>query len=129
MWTPFGVALDVTATSGTVTRISATQYHVVLTVHWQTHYNGAKTNYGMRATSGGVTKVISTFDGTKREEGVSSFTGTYSISGNGAATKTITVTFTNFNTDNGDSATKNVSLSVSVPAWTSYKVSFNAISI
>lgn len=125
-WTPFGVALDVTATSGTVTRISATQYKVVLTVSWSTYYAGAKTNYGMSASSGGSGRAISPFDGTKREEGVSSFTGTYSISGNGAATNTITVTFRNFNTDNGDAATKNVSLSVSVPAWTSYKVSFNA---
>lgn len=125
-WTPFGVALDITATGGTVTRTSATQYTVVINASWETYYSGAKTNYGMTATSGGVTKTLSAFDGTKRSSGSGTFTGTYSISGNGAATKTITVTFKNFNTDNGDSATKAVSFSVSVPAWTSYVIKYNA---
>lgn len=125
-WTPFGVALDITATGGTVTRTSATQFTVKINVSWETYYSGAQTNYGMTAASGGVTNTISAFNGTKRSSGSGSFTGTYSISGNGAATKTITVTFRNFNTDNGDSATKNVTFSVSVPAWTSYKVTFNA---
>lgn len=125
-WTPFGVALDVTATAGTVTRKTATQYTVVINASWETYYSGAQTNYGMSATSGGVTKVISAFDGTKRSSGSGSFTGTYSISGNGSATKTITVTFKNFNTDTDDSATKTVSFSVSVPAWTSYTISYSA---
>lgn len=125
-WTPFGVALDVTATGGTVTRTSATQYTVTINVSWETYYSGAQTNYGMTAASGGVTHTISKFDGTKRSSGSGSFTGTYSISGNGSATKTITVTFRNFNTDNGDAATKNVTFDVSVPAWTSYKITFNA---
>ena len=125
-WTPFGVALDVTATGGTVTRTSATQYTVKINVSWETYYSGAQTNYGMTAASGGVTHTISKFDGTKRSNGSGSFTGTYSISGNGSATKTVTVTFRNFNTDNGDSATKNVSFSVSVPAWTSYTITYNA---
>lgn len=125
-WTPFGVALDVTATGGTVTRTSATQYKVVINVSWETYYSGAQTNYGMTAASGGVTHTISAFNGAKRSSGSGSFTGTYSISGNGAATKTVTVTFRNFNDDNDDSATKNVSFSVSVPAWTSYKITFNA---
>lgn len=125
-WTPFGVALDVTATGGTVTRKSATQYTVVINASWETYYSGAQTNYGMTAASGGVTKTLSAFDGTKRSSGSGSFTGTYSISGNGAATKTVTVTFRNFNTDNGDAATKTVSFSVSVPAWTSYKITYNA---
>ena len=125
-WTPFGVALDVTATGGTVTRTSATQYKVKINVSWETYYSGAQTNYGMTAASGGVTHTISKFDGTKRSSGSGSFEGTYSISGNGSATKTVTVTFRNFNTDNGDSATKNVSFSVSVPAWTSYKITYNA---
>ena len=79
----------------------------------------------MSAISGGVTKTISSF-GTKRSSGSGSFTGTYTISGNGSATKTITVTFKNFNTDNGDSATKDVTFNVTVPAWTSYKVTYNA---
>ena len=126
-WTPFGVALDVTAVAnGTVTRKSATQFTVPIKVSWETYYEGAQTNYGMSATSGGVTSTISAFTGAKRSSGSSTFTGTYSISGNGAQTKTITVAFKNFNTDNGDSASKNVSFSVSVPAWTSYTVSYNA---
>lgn len=125
-WTPFGVALDITATGGTVVRKSATQFTVVINASWETYYSGAQTNYGMTAASGGVTKTISAFDGTKRSKGSASFTGTYSISGNGSATKTITVTFRNFNTDNGDSATKNITFNVTVPAWTSYKVSYNA---
>lgn len=125
-WTPFGVALDITATGGSVVRKSATQFTVVINASWETYYSGAQTNYGMSAASGGVTHTISAFTGAKRSSGSGSFTGTYSISGNGAQTKTITVTFRNFNTDNGDSATKNVTFNVSVPAWTSYTVSYNA---
>lgn len=125
-WTPFGVALDVTATGGSVVRKSATQFTVVINASWETYYSGAQTNYGMTAASGGVTHTISAFNGTKRSSGSGSFTGTYSISGNGSATKTITVTFRNFNTDNGDSATKNVTFNVTVPAWTSYTISYNA---
>lgn len=125
-WTPFEVALDITATAGTVTRKSATQYTVVINASWETYYSGAKTNYGMTAASGDVTSTISAFDGTKRSSGSKTFTGTYSISGNGSATKTVTVTFRNFNTDNGDSATKTVSFSVAVPAWTSYTIKYNA---
>lgn len=125
-WTPFGVALDITATGGTVTRTSATQYTVKINVSWETYYSGAQTNYGMTATSGGVTHTISAFDGTKRSSGSGSFTGTYSTSGNGSATKTITVTFKNFNTDNDDSASKSVTFNVTVPAWTSYAITYNA---
>ena len=125
-WTPFGVALDITATGSSVTRTSATQFTVKINVSWETYYSGAQTNYGMSATSGGVTHTISAFNGTKRSSGSGSFTGTYSISGNGSATKTITVTFKNFNTDNGDNASKNVTFNVTVPAWTSYTVSYNA---
>lgn len=125
-WTPFGVALDVTATAATVTRTSATQYTVKINVSWETYYSGAQTNYGMTAASGGVTHTISAFNGTKRSSGSGSFSGTYSISGNGSASKTVTVTFRNFNTDNGDSATKNVGFTVTVPAWTSYTVTYNA---
>lgn len=124
-WTPFEVALDITATAGTVTRTSATQYTVKINASWETYYSGAKTNYGMTASSGGGSVSLNTF-GTKASSGSGSFTGTYSISGNGSATKTVTVTFKNYNTDNGDSATKTVSFSVSVPAWTSYKISYNA---
>lgn len=124
-WTPFDVALDITATAGTVTRTSATQFTVKINASWETYYSGAKTNYGMTASSGNGSVSLNTF-GTKASSGSGSFTGTYSISGNGSATKTITVTFKNYNTDNGNSATKTVSFSVSVPAWTSYTVQYNA---
>lgn len=124
-WTPFGVALDITATAATVTRTSATQFTVKINASWETYYNGASTNYGMTATSGGASATINTF-GKSASSGSGSFTGTYSISGNGSATKTISVTFRNFNNDNGDSATKAVSFNVTVPAWTSYKITFNA---
>lgn len=124
-WTPFDVALDITATGSTVTRKSATQFTVKINASWETYYSGAKTNYGMTASSGGGSATINSF-GTKASSGSGSFTGTYSISGNGAASKTITVTFRNFNSDNGNSATKNVSFSVSVPAWTSYSIKYNA---
>lgn len=124
-WTPFDVALDVTATGGTVTRTSATKFTVKINASWETYYSGAKTNYGMTASSGGGSVTLNPF-GTKASSGSGSFTGTYDISGNGAATKTITVTFRNFNNDNGNSATKTVSFGVSVPAWTSYKITYNA---
>ena len=124
-WTPFDVALDITATGGTVTRTSATTYTVKINASWETYYSGAQTNYGMTASSGGGSVNLNTF-GVKASSGSGSFTGTYSISGNGSATKTITVTFRNYNTDNGNSATKTVSFSVTVPAWTSYSVTYNA---
>ena len=83
----------------------------------------------MTASSGGGSVSLNKF-GTKSSSGSGSFTGTYSISGNGSATKTITVTFKNYEEDwQGnitESATKTVSFSVSVPAWTSYTVKYNA---
>lgn len=124
-WTPFDVALDITATVASVTRKSATQYTVNFNVSWETYYNGAQTNYGMTASSGGGSATLNPF-GTKASSGSGSFTGTYSISGNASATKTVAVTFRNFNTDNGNSATKVINLSVTVPAWTSYTVKYNA---
>lgn len=124
-WTPFDVALDLTATGGTVTRTSATQFTVKINASWETYYSGAKTNYGMTASSGGGSVNLNTF-GVKASSGSGSFTGTYSISGNGSATKTITVAFRNYNNDNGKSATKNVSFNVTVPAWTSYTIKYNA---
>ena len=51
-WTPFGVALDITATGGTVTRTSATKFTVKINASWETYYSGAQTNYGMTASSG-----------------------------------------------------------------------------
>ena len=124
-WTPFDVALDITATVSSVTRTSATAFTVKINASWETYYSGARTNYGMTASSGGSSVTLNPF-GTKASSGSGLFTGTYSISGNGAATKTITVTFRNFNNDNGNSATKTINLSVSVPAWTSYKIAYNA---
>ena len=128
-WTPFGVALDLTATGSSVTRKSATQYTVKINASWETYYSGAKTNYGMTASSGGGSVNLNTF-GTKSSSGSGSFTGTYSISGNGSATKTITVTFKNYEEDwQGnvtESATKNVTFNVTVPALTSYTVKYNA---
>ncbi len=124
-WTPYGVALDITATSGTVTRTSATQFTVALTVSWETYYSGAKTNYGMKATAGSKSVTISSF-GTSRSSGSNTVTGTYSISGNGAQTKEISIVFENFNTDKNQSAKKTVTLNISVPALTSYTVSYNA---
>lgn len=124
-WTPHGVALNITATGSSIVRKSATQFTVKINASWETYWDGAKTNYGMTASSGGGSATINTF-GVKSDGGSGSFTGTYSISGNGSQTKTVTVTFKNFNTDNGDSATKTVSFSVTVPAWTSYTVKYNA---
>lgn len=125
-WTPFGVALDITATAAAVTRTSATQFTVKINASWETYYSGAATKYGMTASSGGSSVTLKTFSNTAASSGSGSFVGTYSISGNGAQTKSITVTFRNFNNDNNDSATKNVSFNVNVPAWTSYTVSYNA---
>lgn len=124
-WNPFGVMFELTASGSSVTRKSATQFTVKVTAHWETYYSGAQTNYGMTASSGGGSVTLNPF-GTYASSGTGSFTGTYSISGNGSATKTITVTFKNFNNDNGDSATTTVSFDVTVPAWTSYTVSYNA---
>lgn len=125
-WTPFGVALDLTATAGTVTRTSATKFTVKINVSWETYWDGANTIYGMTASSGGQTVTLKAFNGKASSGSSGSLTGTYSISGNASATKTIAVTFKNFNTDNGDSATKTINLSVNVPALTSYKVTYNA---
>lgn len=124
-WNPFGVSFELSASSGGVTRTSATQYTVKINAAWETYYEGAQTNYGMEAYSGSGRVTLNSF-GTYASSGSGSFTATYSISGNGSATKTIPVTFQNFNNDNGDSATTTVSFSVNVPAWTSYTVSYNA---
>lgn len=124
-WNPFGVALDITATAGAVTRKSATQFTVVINASWEVYWSGSNTNYGMTASSGGGSATLNKF-GTYASKGSGSFTGTYSISGNASASKTITVTFKNFNTDNGDSATKTINLSVTVPEWTSYTVKYDA---
>lgn len=124
-WNPFGVSLNITATAVTVTRTSATKYTVKINASWESYWGGAKTDYGMKASSGGNSVTLNT-SGNKSSGSSGSFTGEYAISGNGSATKTITVTFENFNTDHKDSATKSVSFNVTVPAWTSYSVKYNA---
>lgn len=124
-WNPFGVSLNITATCVSVTRISATQYKVKINASWESYWGNAKTNYGMTASAGGGSVNLNTF-GVKSSGGSGSFTATYSISGNGSATKTIGVTFRNYNNDNGDSESKAVTFNVTVPAWTSYTVKYNA---
>ena len=124
-WNPFGVSLNITAVAAVVTRKSATQFTVKINASWACASSGNKTDYGMTAASGGGSVSLNE-QGTKASSGSGSFTGTYSISGNGGATKKITVTFTNFNTWHSDSATKDIVLSVGVPAWTSYTITYNA---
>ena len=124
-WNPFGVSLNVTATGSNIVRKSATQFTVLISASWQTYWSGNQTNFGMLASSGGGSSVINTF-GKKASSGSGTFAGTYSISGNGAATKTITVTFKNYNDDTGKSATKSVTFDVAVPAWTSYVIKYSA---
>lgn len=125
-WTPFGVALDIRATVSDATRTSASQFTVKIVASWETYYSGAKTNYGMTASAGGVTHTISAFDGTSRSSGSVTFTRSFSVSTKNSYTKVIPVTFRNFNSDNGDSATKELKCSVVVPAWPSYTISYNA---
>ena len=124
-WNPFGVSMNITATAGTVTRTSATKYTVKINASWKVYWQNNKTNYGMTASSGGGSVTLNKF-GTSASSGSGTFTGTYSIDGNSSASKTITVTFKNFNSDNGKSATKNVSFSVTVPAWSSYTIKYDA---
>lgn len=126
-WNPFGVALDLTATAGTVTRTSATQFTVVINASWECYYSGGSTNFGMKVTSGGKTIYIPEFDGDKyKSSGSGSLTGTYSISGNGSQTKSISVEFDNYKDSPAKSAKKSIALSVNVPAWTSYTIKYNA---
>lgn len=128
-WEPFGVALDITATVASVTRTSASKYSVKFNVSWKTYWDGAETNFGMKASAGGASVVINAF-GNYASSGSGTVTGTYDISGNGAATKSVSVAFQNYECDwqgNVTSSKSNsISLSVSVPAWTSYTVSYNA---
>ncbi|MBO7151010.1 MAG: InlB B-repeat-containing protein [Clostridia bacterium] len=125
-WTPFGVRLHVVAIADTVTRTSATTFTVKFTASWAAYYQGAQTNYGMEASSGGASIVLNTFGKYSSGSGEKAFTGTYSISGTGAAAKKVAVNFRNYNTDNGDSAAVMVELTVNVPAWPTYTVTYNA---
>lgn len=127
-WNPFGVAFDITATAGTVTRISATRYTVKLTVSWKTTYSGNSTAYGMWVYPNDLTYpdglAITNYNAYVGS-GSKTITATYSISGAGKQTKTLSVTFENWY-PNTASAKKSISLSVSVPAWTTYAVKYNA---
>lgn len=128
-WTPFGVALDISATVASVTRTSATSYTVKYNVSWNTHWDGAETNYGMKATSNGYTTVLNKF-GNYATKSSGTLSAVYSISGNGAQSKSATVTFINWEENwEGtvtEQASKGISLSFTVPAWTSYTVSYSA---
>jgi uncharacterized repeat protein (TIGR02543 family) len=124
-WTPFGVSLNITAVAETVKRISATTFTVKMKVSWSCASSGNKTDYGMKATSGGSTVTINA-EGTKRHDATAYLTGTYTVSENVAVQdKSITVKFENFNKWHDDSAEKSITLTVDVPAWTSYTVSYN----
>lgn len=125
-WNPFGVALEISASGSNVTRTSATEFTVKVSASWEVYYSGNATNYGMKVTSGGKTIYIPKYDGDNVSSGSGTLTGTYSISGNGKQTKTISVVFENYKTNPDSSATKTVTFDVSVPAWTSYTVSYNA---
>ena len=125
-WAPFGVSLDLEATGSNVVRKSATEFTVTINASWKAHWSGSETTYGMDASSGGNSITLSSFNSAGNNKGSGSFTGTYSVSGNGATTKEITVTFKNYDYDGNPYATKNISFSVSVPAWTSYTISYNA---
>lgn len=124
-WNPFGVMLEIEASGSNVVRTSATQFTVKVSASWETYYSGAATNYGMKVTSGGKSIDIPKFSGNSVSSGSGTLTGTYSISGNGSQKKTISVVFENYN-DLGDSKTTTLTFDVTVPAWTSYTVSYNA---
>lgn len=123
-WNPFGVEMNITATAVTVTRISATQFTVKMKVAWSCTGSN-KTDYGMTATSGGASVSLNA-QGTRAASGSGYLTGTYTVSKNIAETKSISVSFKNFNTWHDDEATNAITLSVNVNAWTSYTVSYNA---
>lgn len=125
-WKPLSdMWLEIEAKAATPVRSSATQFTVSITATWKTYYDSNKTLWGVTAESGGKTSTLNPF-GTKSSGSSKTFTGTYSISGNGSATKSITVTFKYFNSDTGKSYSKNLSISVNVPAWTSYSIKYNA---
>lgn len=124
-WNPFGVSINITANPGAVTRISASQFRVVVNASWVVYWSGNATNFGIEVTGGGGSATLNPH-GNYAGSGSGSFTGTYSISGNGGGAVTVTVVFRKFNNYTGQSATYHVSFSVNVPAWTSYTVYFNA---
>lgn len=124
-WTPFGVAFEIEASLVSVSRTSATQARVTIKAHWETYYSGAQTNYGMTATASGTSVTLNPF-GTKASSGTGNIVATVNCTKNVSSTISLPVVFKNFNTDNGDSATKTVYVSVTIPAWLSYTVKYNA---
>ena len=60
-WNPFGVMFELSASSGSVKRTSATQFTVKINASWETYYSGAQTNYGMTASSGGKSVTLNPF--------------------------------------------------------------------
>lgn len=124
-WNPFGVSLNIYASGSNVKRKSKTEYTVDIAASWGMYHAGNSTNYGMDASSGGQTKTLNSED--NYSSGSSgSFTGTYSISANDSGTKQISVTFRNYNSYWGHSATKTLTFDVTVPAYPSYTVSYDA---
>lgn len=120
-WNPYGVNLNITAVSAGVTRTSATEYEVKINVSWSC----SGTWNHMKVASGGASKFL--YEGSGASKGTSdTIIGAYSISGNGSATKTITVTFYNMDPDNHSRyKTNNVTFDVTVPAWTSYAITYD----
>lgn len=123
----YNISFKFNATAGTVTRTSATQYTVKIDASWSTYWSGNATYCGVTVSSGNNSVVLNP-NQTKASSGSGSFTGTYSISGNSAATKSVVVTFTIYDPTTGSTAykTTTITLSVSVPAWTSYTIKYNA---
>ena len=127
-WNPFGVAFDITATAGTVTRTSATRYTVKLTLSWKTTYSGNATSYGMWVYPNDLTYpdgLAITDYNANVGSGSKTITATYSISGTGKQTKTLSIKFENWY-PNAGSASKSISLNVTVPALATYSIKYNA---
>lgn len=125
-WKPLSdMWLEIEAAANPPIRTSATAFTVYITATWKTFYDSNKTLWGVKASSGGKSVVLNPF-GTKSGGSTKSFTGTYSISGNGSAKKTISITFEFYNSDTGKSYSKTLYADVTVPALISYTVSYNA---
>lgn len=127
-WTPYGVALTITATVSSVSRISATQFKATFNVSWKPYWSGASTNYGMRVTAGGGSTTLNN-SGNYSTGSSGTVTGTFSINSSASGNTNVTVTFINFQNDyNGNttsSASQNLTVTVNVPAVTKYTLTFN----
>lgn len=123
-WNPYGVAMNLTVTTGTVTRTSATSFSVVIYPSWKVYWSGNTTNYGMTAESGGSRITLNSF-GSYTSGASGTLTGSFSVSDYGGQYKTISVYFTNIG-ENGKSKTGYVNADVWVPAWPSYTIKYDA---